>query len=89
MSSASIKFNLKPNFLKMYLSNPYDIMFEILFKTNLFFSYLKILLRSFSFWDIENVKPKFQPRYAYKHIGMKFGIHILLIKKECLKREKR
>ena len=27
---------------------------------------MKLLLRSFSFWDIENVKPKFQPRYAYK-----------------------
>ena len=27
---------------------------------------MKILLRSGRFWDIENVKPKFQARYAYK-----------------------
>ena len=58
--------NLKPNFLKIYLTNPYDFMLEILFRTSLFFWYMKILPRSFSFWDIENVKLRFQPRYAYK-----------------------
>ena len=41
-------------------------MLEVLFRTRLFFSYMKILLRSFSFWDIEIVKPKFQPIYTYK-----------------------
>ena len=34
----------------------------------------------FSFWDIENVKPKFQPRYAYK---------LYAYKKECMKCEKK
>ena len=66
MSSASIMLNLKPNFLKIYSTTPYDFMLEILFITSLFFWYVKILLKSFSFWDIENVKPKLQPRYAYK-----------------------
>ena len=57
---------MEPNFRKIYLTNPYDFMLEILFRKSLFFWYMKILLRSFSFWDIENVKPKFQPRCAYK-----------------------
>ena len=58
--------NLKLNFLKIYSTNLCDFMLEILFRTSLFFWYIKILLRSFSFRDIENVKPKFQTRYAYK-----------------------
>ena len=66
LASASIMLNLNTNFLKIYLTNPYDFMLEILFRTSLFFWYMKILLRSFSFWDIENVKPKFQPIYTYK-----------------------
>ena len=66
MSPASIMLNLKPNFLKIYLPNPYDFMLQVLFRTGLFFWYMKILLRSFSFSDIENVKPKFQPIYTYK-----------------------
>ena len=57
---------MEPNFRKIYLTNPYDFMLEILFRKNLFFWYMKIFLRSFSFWNIENVKPKFQPRNAYK-----------------------
>ena len=61
-----IMLNMEPNFLRIYLTNPYDFMLEILFRKNFFFWYMKILLRSFSFWDIENVKPKFQPRCAYK-----------------------
>ena len=36
---------------------------------------MKILLSSFSFWDIENVKPKFQPRYAYKLYAYKKGMY--------------
>ena len=80
LSSASIMLNLKPNFLKIYLTNPYDFMFEILFRASLFFWYMKILLRSFSFWDIENVKPKFHPRYAYK---------LYAYEKECMRCEKR
>ena len=67
--------NLKPNFLKIYLTNPYDFMLEILLRTSLFFWYMKILLRSFSFWDIENVKPKFQPRYAYKLYAYKKRVY--------------
>ena len=66
MNSASVMFNLKPNFPKIYSTNPRDFMLEILFRTSLFFWYMKILLRSFSFWDIENSKPKFQLWYAYK-----------------------
>ena len=58
--------NMEPNFLKIYLTNPYDFLHEILFRKSLFFWYMKILLRSFSFWGIENVKPNFQPRYACK-----------------------
>ena len=58
--------HLKPNFLKINLTNPYDFMLEILLRTSLFFWYVKILLRSFSFWDIKNVKAIFQRRYAYK-----------------------
>ena len=58
--------SLKPNFLKIYLTSPYDFMLEILFRTSLLIWYMKILLRSFSFWDIENVKPKFQTRFGYK-----------------------
>ena len=57
---------MEPNFRKIYLTNPYDFMLEILFRKSLFFWYMKIFLRSFSFWNIENVKPKFQPRNAYK-----------------------
>ena len=64
-------------FLKIYSTNPYDFMLEILFRTNLFFWYIKILLESFSFWYIENVKPTFQLRYA-----------LCLQKKECMKCEK-
>ena len=41
---------------------------------------MKILLRSFRIWNIENVKPKFQPRYAYK---------LYAYKKECMKCEKK
>ena len=37
-----------------------------------FFWYIRILLKSFSFWDIENVKSKSQPRYAYKLYGYYF-----------------
>ena len=29
----------------------------------------------FSFWDIENVKPKFQPRYAYKLYAYKKRVY--------------
>ena len=70
-----VKSNLKPNFLKIYLTNLYNFMLEILFRTSLFFWYVKILLRSFSFWDIENVKPKFQPRYAYKLYAYKKRVY--------------
>ena len=49
------------NFLKTYSSNPYDLMPESLLRTSSFFWYIKTLLKRF--WDIENVKPKFQPRY--------------------------
>ena len=48
-------------FLKIYSTNQYDFMLEILFRRSLFFWYMKMLLESFSFWDNENVKPKFQP----------------------------
>ena len=48
-SSASITLNLKSNFIKIYLTNPYDFMLGILLRTSLFFWYMKILLRSFSF----------------------------------------
>ena len=43
-------------------------MLEIIFRRSLFFWYIKILLKSFSVWDIENVKPKFSldMLYAYK-----------------------
>ena len=51
-------------FLKIYSTNPYDFMLEILFRTSLFFWYIKILLKCFGFWDVANVKPKFQLRYA-------------------------
>ena len=59
LSSASIMLNLKPNFLKIYFTNAYDFMLKILLRTNLFFWYTKIFLRSFSVWDIKNVKAKF------------------------------
>ena len=66
MHPASIMLNLKPNFFKVYLTNPLDFMLEMLLRTRLSSSYMKVLLRSFSFWDIKNIKAKFQPRYAYK-----------------------
>ena len=66
LKSISIVLNLKRNFLKIYLTNPNDFMLEVFFRTILFLRYMKILLRSFRFWDIENVKPKFQPMYTYK-----------------------
>ena len=52
-------------------TQPTLCMLEMLFRTSLFFCYIYIwilvLLRSFRFWDIENVKRKFEPRYyAYK-----------------------
>ena len=72
---ASIKLNLKPNFLNIYLTNPYDVMLEILFRTSLLFWYVKILLRSFSFWDIENVKAKFQLRHAYELYAYKKRVY--------------
>ena len=80
LSSASFELNLKPNFLKIYLNNPYHFLVEILLRTSLFFWYVKILLKSFSFWDIKNAKPKFQSRYAYK---------LYAYKNECMKCEKR
>ena len=64
--SASIMLNLKTNILEIYLTNPYHFILEILLRTSWFFWYIKIFIRSFSFWDIKNVKAKFQPRYAYK-----------------------
>ena len=67
--------NLKPNFLKISLTNPYDFRPEILFRTSLFFWYMKMLLRSFRIWNIENVKSKFQPRYAYKLYAYKKGLY--------------
>ena len=66
LKSISIVLNLKRNFLKIYLTNPHDFMLEFFFRTILFLRFMKILLRSFRFWDIENVKPKFQPMYTYK-----------------------
>ena len=75
LSSASIMLNLKPNFPKIYLTNPYDFMFKILLRTSLFFWYMKILLRSFNFWGIKNVKAKFQPRYAYKLYAYKKRVY--------------
>ena len=59
----------------MYLTSPYDFMLEILFRTSLVFWYMKLLLRSFSFWDIENVKHKFQLRYAYKLYAYKKRVY--------------
>ena len=41
-------------------------MLKILFGASSFFWSIKMFLKSFSFWDVENIKPKFQPRYAYK-----------------------
>ena len=79
LSLASIMLNLKPNFIKIYSTTPYDFMLEVLFRTSLYFWYIKILLKSFSFWVIENTKPKFQPRYAYEYYAYK---------KECIKCEK-
>ena len=55
-------------------TNPYNFMLEILFRISLFFWYIKILVRPFSFWDIENVKPKSQPRYAYKLYAYKKSV---------------
>ena len=49
--------NFKPNFLKIYSATPYDFMLAILFRKNLLFSSIKILLKSFRVWDIENFKP--------------------------------
>ena len=66
LRSASVKLNLKPKFRKIYLTNPYHFMLEILLRTSLLFWYMKILLRSFSFSGIKNVKAKFQSRYTYK-----------------------
>ena len=79
MSSASIMLNLKPNFLKSYLTNSYDFMLEVLFRTTLLFWYIKKLPRSFSFWDTENVKHKFQAIYTYKKSvwNVKKGIWLL------------
>ena len=84
MSSASIMLNLKPNFLKIYLTNPYDFMLEILLRTSLFFWYLKILLRSFNFWDIKNVKVKFKPRYACKLYAYKKRVYEMWKKKKLI-----
>ena len=67
--------NLKPSFLKIYLTNPYDFMLEMLLSTSLFFWYMKMLLRSFSFWDIKNFKAKLQPSYAYKLYAYKKGVY--------------
>ena len=36
--------NLKSNFLQIYVTNPYDFTLEILFRTSLFFWYMKIML---------------------------------------------
>ena len=67
--------NREPNFLKIYLTNPYDFTHEILFRKSLFFWYMKILLSSFRVWGIENVKPKFQPRNAYKIYAFKKKVY--------------
>ena len=67
--------NLETIFLKIYLTNPYYFMLEILIRTSLLFWYMKILLRSFSFWNIKNVKAKFQPSYAYKVYAYKNGVY--------------
>ena len=67
--------NLKPNFLKIYLTNTYNFMAEVLFRTSLFFWYIEILLRSFSIWDIGYVKPKFQPVYTYKLYAYKKRVY--------------
>ena len=67
--------NLKPNFPNIYLTNPYDFMLETLFRTSLFFWHMKALLWSFNFWDIEIVKPKFRPRYAYKFCAYKKRVY--------------
>ena len=82
-SSVSIMRNLKPNFLKIYSTKPYDFMIEILFKISLFFLYIKILLKFFSFWDIKNVSPKFQPWYAFELYAYKKQWFIRRFKKLC------
>ena len=80
LSSASVMLTLKLNFLKIYLTKPCDFMVEVLFRKSLFFWYMKVLLRSFRFWDIENVKHKFQPRYAYKLYAHKKRVYEMWIK---------
>ena len=73
--------NMEPNFLRIYLTNPYDFIFKILFRKSLFFWYMKILLRSSWFWDIKILSSNF-------NLDMLIGF-FMLIKKECMECEKR
>ena len=80
MSSASIVLNLKPNFLKIYLTNPYDFMLEVLFRTNLFFDIWKYCSDLLVSEILKMSSPNF---------NLDMLISFMLIKKECMKCEKR
>ena len=58
-------------------------MLEILFRTSLFFWYIKILLRSFSFWHIENLKMS-SPNFS---LDMLISFRLIKKNMKCEKRQ--